>query len=118
MPVEDVRKGHIAAILDTLLAREVPRLAKMTLTLMRQMFRFAQDRDIIDNDPTSSIRKTQIGGKDVVRDRHLSEPEITSLKARIPNARLLKTTECAIWIILSTCCRIGELQSEMGAPRP
>ncbi|MDP1657747.1 MAG: tyrosine-type recombinase/integrase [Methylotenera sp.] len=109
MSVEDVRKGNIAAILDTLLARGVPRLAKMTLTLMRQMFRFAQDRDIIDNDPTSSIRKAQIGGKDVVRDRHLSEVEIKKLKAQIPDARLLKTTECAIWIILSTCCRIGEL---------
>lgn len=109
MSVEDVRKGNIAAILDTLLTRGVPRLAKMTLTLMRQMFRFAQDRDIIDNDPTSSIRKAQIGGKDVVRDRHLSEPEIKKLKEQIPNARLLKTTECAIWVILSTCCRIGEL---------
>ena len=109
MSVEDVRKGNIATILDTLLARGVPRLAKMTLTLMRQMFRFAQDRDIIDNDPTSSIRKAQIGGKDVVRDRHLSEVEIKKLKAQIPDARLLKTTESAIWIILSTCCRIGEL---------
>lgn len=109
MSVEDVRKGHIAAILDTLLARGVPRLAKMTLTLMRQMFRFAQDRDIIDNDPTSSIRKSQIGGKDVVRDRYLNELEIKALKAQLPDARLLKTTECAIWIILSTCCRIGEL---------
>jgi integrase len=109
MSVEDVRKGNIAAVLDTLLARGVPRLAKMTLTLMRQMFRFAQDRDIIDNDPTSSIRKTQIGGKDVIRDRHLSEAEIKALNAQLSDARLLKTTECAIWIILSTCCRIGEL---------
>jgi integrase len=109
MSVEDVRKGHIAAVLDTLLTRGVPRLAKMTLTLMRQMFRFAQDRDFIDNDPTSAIRKTQIGGKDVVRTRHLSEVEIRTLKARTPNAGLLNTTECAIWIILSTCCRIGEL---------
>ena len=109
MPVEEVRKSHIAMVLDTLLARNVPRLAKMALTLMRQMFRFAQDRDIIDNDPTSSIRKAQIGGKDVVRDRHLSEAEIKSLNAQLPDARLIKTTECATWIILSTCCRIGEL---------
>jgi hypothetical protein len=29
---------------------------KMVLTLMRQMFRFAQDRTLLDNDPTSSIR--------------------------------------------------------------
>lgn len=109
MSVEDVRKSHIAVILDTLLARRVPRLTKMTLALIRQMFRFAQDRDIIDNDPTSSIRKAQIGGRDVIRDRHLNDAEIKTLNAQIPKARLLKTTECAIWIILSTCCRIGEL---------
>lgn len=107
--VEEVCKSHIATVLDTLLARNVPRLAKMALTLMRQMFRFAQDRDIIDNDPTSSIRKAQIGGKDVVRDRYLSEAEIKALNAQLSDARLLKTTESAIWIILSTCCRIGEL---------
>lgn len=105
MSVEDVRKSHIAGILDTLLARNVPRLAKVALTLMRQMFRFAQDREIIDNDPTSSIRKAQIGGKDVIRDRHLSESEIQALNSQLPDARLLKSTECAIWIILSTCCR-------------
>jgi len=109
MSLEDVRKGHVAAVLDNLLARGVPRLAKMTLTLMRQMFRFAQDRDFIDNDPTSAIRKAQIGGKDVVRTRHLSEVEISTLKVLTPSAGLLKTTECAIWLILSTCCRIGEL---------
>ena len=109
MSVEDVRKSHIAAILDTLLSRRVPRLTKMTLALIRQMFRFAQDRDIIDNDPTSSIRKAQIGGRDVIRDRHLNDAEIKALRLQIPEARLLKTTECAIWIILSTCCRIGEL---------
>lgn len=107
--VEDVRKSHIAIVLDTLLTRNVPRLAKITLTLMRQMFRFAQDRDIIDNDPTSSIRKAQIGGKDIVRDRYLTEIEIKNLKAQLPDANMLMSTECAIWILLSTCCRIGEL---------
>jgi integrase len=109
MAAEDVRKGHVAAILDTLLARGVNRLSKLMLGLMRQMFRFAQDRDNIENDPTISIRKANIGGKDVVRDRHLSETEIKDLNAKLPDARLLKTSECAIWILLSTCCRIGEL---------
>lgn len=109
MAVEDIRKSHIAIILDNLIARKVPRTAKMALTLMRQMFRFAQDRDYIDNDPTRSLSKANTGGKDVIRDRYLDENEIKTLKVQIPEARLLKTTECAIWIILSTCCRIGEL---------
>lgn len=109
MAVEDIRKSNIAVVLDTLLARGVPRLAKMTLALIRQMFRFAQDRDIIESDPSSSIRKAQIGGKDVVRDRYLSEDEIKKLIKQLPDAKMLKTSECALWIILSTCCRIGEI---------
>lgn len=109
MAVEDVRKVHIINIIDKLLTRGVNRMSKLILSLMRQMFRFAQDRDIIENDPTASIRKAKIGGKDTIRDRYLSDNEIKALKKQLPEARLLKTTECAIWIILSTCCRIGEL---------
>lgn len=109
MAVEDIRKNHIAIILDNLITRKVPRTAKMALTLMRQMFRFAQDRDYIDNDPTRSLSKAKTAGKDIIRDRYLDEDEIKKLKDQLPRANVLKTTECAIWIILSTCCRIGEL---------
>lgn len=109
MAVEDVKKVHIINIIDTLLSRGVNRMSKLILSLMRQMFRFAQDRDIIENDPTATIRKSKIGGKDTIRDRYLSDNEIKALKEQLPDAKLLKTTECAIWIILSTCCRIGEL---------
>lgn len=109
MAVEDVKKSHVLNVIDNLLSRGVNRMSKLILSLMRQMFRFAQDRDIIENDPTASIRKSKIGGKDTIRDRYLSESEIRALKKQLPDARLQKTTECAIWIILSTCCRIGEL---------
>lgn len=107
--VEDVRKGHITQVTDALLKRGVKRMAKMILALMRQMFRFAVDRGIIEFDPTASIRKAKIGGKDVERDRVLNELEIRALARQLPDAHLLKSTECAIWIALSTLCRIGEL---------
>jgi site-specific recombinase XerD len=63
--VEDVRKGHITQVTDALLMRGVKRMAKMILGLIRQMFRFAVDRGIIEFDPTASIRKAKICGKDV-----------------------------------------------------
>ncbi|QRY76919.1 tyrosine-type recombinase/integrase [Pseudomonas sp. PDNC002] len=111
MPVDDVKKGHITEVTDTLLARGVNRMAKMIFSLMRQMFRFAVDRDLIDHDPTSSIRKAKIGGKEVERDRVLSEEEIRTLAKLAPEAGLLPPTQAAIWIALSTCCRIGELMN-------
>lgn len=109
LAVADVRKSHITEITDALLLRGVNRMAKLILALVRQMFRFAVDRDIIEFDPTASIRKAKIGGKSVERDRVLSDDEIRALFRQLPDARLMPSTECAIGIMLSTCCRVGEL---------
>ena len=109
LAVEDVKKGHITEVTDALLTRGVNRMAKVVFSLMRQMFRFAVDRDLIEHDPTANIRKAKIGGKDLERDRILREEEINQLAHQLPEARLMITTEAAIWISLSTCCRIGEL---------
>ncbi|MBS3916997.1 MAG: tyrosine-type recombinase/integrase [Sulfuritalea sp.] len=109
LAVEDVRKGHITAVTDALLARGVTRMAKLIFALIRQMFRFAVDRDIIEADPTATIRKAKIGGKDTERERVLKDDEIRALHRQMPEAQLFKTTEAAIWITLATACRIGEL---------
>lgn len=109
--VEEVRKGHLTEVTDALLARGVNRMAKLVFSLMRQMFRFAVDRDYIEHDPSASIRKAKIGGRIAERDRVLSEEEIVLLHQMAPLAGLLITSEIAIWIALSTCCRIGELMA-------
>lgn len=109
LAVEDVRKGHITAVTDALLARGVTRMAKLIFALIRQMFRFAVDRDIIEADPTATIRKAKIGGKDTERERVLKDDEIRALHRQMAEAQLFKTTEAAIWITLATACRIGEL---------
>jgi len=107
--VEDVRKGHITQVTDLLKQRGVNYLARNILKLMRQMFRFSVDRDIIEFDPTASLSVTKTTTKPTERDRILSEIEIRALARQLPDAGLLKSTECAIWIALSTLCRIGEL---------
>ena len=109
LAVEDVRKGHITAVTDALLARGVTRMAKLIFSLIRQMFRYAVDRDIIENEPTAAIRKARIGGKPTERDRVLTEDEIRALHRQLPAARLFPSTEAALWLALATCCRIGEL---------
>ncbi|OHB32632.1 MAG: integrase [Desulfuromonadaceae bacterium GWC2_58_13] len=109
MYADEVRKGHIAEIVDTVLARGCNRLAKVILQHLRQMFGYAIYRDWLDADPTAKIRKADIGGKDVERDRVLSDDEIKLLASKMPDAGLLPTAEAAVWICLSICCRIGEL---------
>lgn len=106
---EDIRKGHITEVTDKLLAAGKNRTAKVAFSHMRQMFRFAVDRDILEVDPTATIRKAKIGGKDTERDRVLSEAEIRELADKVAGAKLLPSTAAAIWLTLSTACRIGEL---------
>lgn len=109
IPAEDVTKAHIMKVLDGILARGARRLANRTLSELRQMFGFGYTRDIVKNDPTHRLKKADIGGKEVERDRVLSDDEIHDLARRVPLANLYLPSECAIWIMLSTGCRVGDL---------
>jgi hypothetical protein len=94
--VEDVRKGHISKITNSLKQRNVIHLARNILKLMRQMFRFAVNNDVIDFDPTASLSIAQTTTKPTERNRVLNELEIRALARQLPDAGLLKSTECAI----------------------
>jgi integrase len=109
IPAEDVTKAHIMKVLDGILARGARRLAKRTLSELRQMFGFGYTRDIVKNDPTHRLKKADVGGKEVERDRVLSDEEIQDLSRLVPMANLYLPSECAIWIMLSTGCRVGDL---------
>jgi hypothetical protein len=66
--IQDVRKGHVTEITDRLLQRGVNRMAKVVLSLIRQMFlmfRFAVSRDLLESDPTAAISKKTVGGVNI-----------------------------------------------------
>lgn len=107
--IKEVQKSHVFEITDELLKRGVNRMAKVVFTLIRQMFRFAVARDLLQVDPTASISKISIGGSNVERERILSEDEIRELVEKLPEANMKETSIIAIWITLATCCRIGEI---------
>jgi integrase len=110
--IKDVRKPDLLAILDSVKAEGKLRTTNMLLADLKQMFRFAAEREIIEHSPIELINKRKVGGKDVKRDRFLTLDELAALVRQLPAARLSKRTELGIWIILATGCRIGEL---MGA---
>jgi len=107
--VQDVRKGHVTDVIDCIKQRGSVHTARNLLKLMRQMFRYAVDRDIIEFDPTASLSVSRATVKNTERDRVLSQDEIRLLHKQLPEAGLMLSTECAIWIMLSTLCRVGEL---------
>ena len=111
MAAEDVRKGHVMAIVDNVKQRGVPRMARVVFAHIRQMMRFAVDRDFIENEPTAAIRKEKAVGKDEERDRVLEEFEIRLLAEKLPQSGLSEQAQAAVWIMLSTLARVGEIST-------
>ncbi len=105
---EDVRRAMVAACLDKVVAREARILARNILGDLRQMFGFAIKRSYVENDPTSHLKRDDFGKK-VERDRFLDEGEIKKLNTLLPHARMKASGIAAIWVMLSTLCRVGEL---------
>lgn len=106
---EEISRRHVMAVLDEVKERGVRRYANILLQYLRQMFRFAAVREIVRGDPTFGILKKDAGGKDSVRERFLSEPEIRELAVKLPASGLPGPAQVAVWIMLATLCRIGEL---------
>jgi len=105
----DVKRAMVVDVLDKVVERGARVMANHLFSDLRQFFNYAVARDWVEAHPLAGLTKEKIGGREKARDRHLSEEEIIELKQRLPAANLLHTTRLAIWIMLSTCCRVGEL---------
>lgn len=105
----DVRRAMLTDILDRIVQRGARVLANRTFADLRQFFNFCVAREWIDANPLATLTKEKVGGKESERERVLNEAEIRELRAKLPAANLQRTTELALWIMLATCCRVGEL---------
>lgn len=131
--VKDVTEHHLRAVLRTMVERGVNRSAVMVRNSLTQMFAWARKRQpwrklLVEGDPMELIEIEKIVAPeydiDNYRDRVLAPEEIRELHGLLarmreqydaaPNKRLAaqpleKTSERAIWIMLSTLCRVGEM---------
>jgi integrase len=105
----DVKRAMLVDALDKVVERGARVMANHLFGDLRQFFNFALAREWVDAHPLAGLTKEKIGGRQKERDRYLAEDEIIELQRRLPTANLLRTTELAVWIMLSTCCRVGEL---------
>jgi len=109
MKAKDVRLPHIVQVIDKILERNARRTANLTLSLMRQMFRHGLARGIVETDPTLALSRKQAGGKETPVDRNLSLDEIKELHSQLPASGLHEKLKAAIWLLLATGARVGEL---------
>jgi integrase len=131
--IKDLTEHDLRGVLRAMVARGVNRAAVMVRNSLTQMFGWANKRQpwrklLVDGDPMDLIEIERIVSPDYdldnQRDRVLSPAEIRELQRifdrmqaefdsapdRRAAARPVEpTTRCAIWIMLSTMCRVGEL---------
>lgn len=107
--IKDVTEADIFAITDGMLARGVNRMAQLALAEMRQFFAFAKARKIISRNPTSEIKKTDIGKRPKPRERVLSIREIRQLDQALHSSSLNRVTHIIYMLQISVTCRINEL---------
>lgn len=106
--VEEVRKLHISTI-NSAVKKRGSRIANVVFSLMRQLFNYAIERDYIEHNPTTGIKKSKVGSGGEIRERVLSHKEVTELFVKLPDSGLVGINQLALPIQFATCCRIGEL---------
>ena len=115
VPISDITKTMVADILHTL-AKTAPVMSNRLHASLNQFFKYCCDeREWIAKNPLDGTSRTKIGGKEKSRERTLCDHddpdkhELKELRAAMENAKLQDTTKAALWIMLGTACRIGEI---------
>lgn len=107
--ITSVRRRDIIEIVETL-AETRPRQAALVLTYCKQLFEWAEDREILEINPIASLRAQRISKnmKNRKRDRVLTDGEIRTLWEKQPDG-MSKATWLALKFMLATGQRGGEI---------
>lgn len=103
---KSITRRDVIKLLDKIVARGAPISANNTFAIIRRMFRFGIERDLIETTPCYGIRKP---AKSQQRDRVLSDKEIKLLWENISNIEATPGIKLAIKLQLVTAQRRGEI---------
>ncbi len=121
LKVREVTRRDVIRMLDAIVDRGARVQANRTAAVMKQMFRYAVDRGMIELNPCADLRRRSIGGTETPRERVLSADEIKAFWQRLPLATTLPTDRdkgiypvtkalvAALRLLLVTAQRRGEL---------
>ncbi|APZ43843.1 tyrosine-type recombinase/integrase [Acidihalobacter ferrooxydans] len=107
--LDEITRGDVLDALDGIKARGAAIMANRTFGDLRQFFNWCASREWVSDSPLRGVRKENIGGREKERDRILSAGELIELRDKLPGANLEPQTVAAVWIMLATLCRVGEL---------
>ena len=100
----------VAAVVESVVDRGAATHAGKVLTILKQLFKFAESRGYIDRSPAYALDRKDLGVVDNIRDRHLDAIEIKAVWRALNLApRLSSTVHLAAKVLLLTGVRTGEL---------
>ncbi len=102
----DIKKRDISSLLELIIDRGSPVMANNTFKIMRRMFNFAVEKDILPIPPTFGVKMPT---PKVERDRVLSEKELKILWDNLPEATMSDDSKRALKLILVTLQRSSEV---------
>ncbi len=108
-PVHQVSKAACMQILNAVKLRGSLSMANRLLADLSQFFTWCEVQGYIAATPLRTVTKQAVGGAAKIRDRFLTDHELRDLQERLPAAKLQDATTIAIWIMLGTGCRVGEI---------
>ena len=103
---KDIVRRDIIELLDAIVDRGAPIGANRTLAVIRRMFSWAVERDILGASPCVSINAP---AKENRRDRALSDSEIHTFWHGLANARITEASRLVLKFQLMTAQRRGEV---------
>ena len=101
-----ITRRDVIVLLDRIVDRGSPIMANRLLAVVRRMFAFAVDRDIIEVNPCLGVKEP---GKETRRDRVLSEAEIKAFWAGLDKAGMTDQVRLALRFLLVSAQRRGEV---------
>ncbi|MEI8355586.1 MAG: integrase arm-type DNA-binding domain-containing protein [Deltaproteobacteria bacterium] len=103
---EDIRKRDVVLLLESIVERGSPAMSNQTLKIVRKMFNFAVERDILHHTPCTGVKALAPNNS---RERTLNEAEIKALWANLDAGIISDEIKRALKLILVTAQRPGEV---------
>jgi integrase len=103
---QDIRKRDVILLLESLVENKTPAMSNQALKIIRKMFAFAVERDILQTTPFVGVKAL---APNVTRERTLTESEIKTLWEALPSCAISGNLQRALKLILITGQRPGEV---------
>ena len=102
---EITRRDVLNKVLDPIKDRGSNTQANKTLSILKQMFDFGVERDLMQGNPVSTVKKKSVGGLEKSRTRALEFEEVIQVFERLPKLGISQQVIYALKCITLTGCR-------------